>query len=294
MYTIVKRLNCKEMILLKEVQALKDFLFNAKKNRKSIGLVPTMGALHDGHISLITTSTKKCDLTVCSIFVNPTQFNNSNDFEKYPVTIEKDVLLLEKSGCDLLFLPSITEMYPHGIVENIDYNFGEIENLLEGKFRPGHFQGVGQIVHKLLNIVAPDFLFIGQKDFQQCMILKKLVSLIGANTKIEIEETYREKSGLAMSSRNLRLSEQQREQATAIFRMLEFIKNNQQKMMVSTLEKHASDYLLQNGFERIDYVAISNALSLQPLNEIENEIKAVALIAAFIGGIRLIDNMLLN
>ena len=294
MYTIVKRLNCKEMILLKEVQALKDFLLNAKKNRKSIGLVPTMGALHDGHISLITTSTKKCDLTVCSIFVNPTQFNNSNDFEKYPVTIEKDVLLLEESGCELLFLPSIKEMYPEGMNDNPLYDFGEIENLLEGKFRPGHFQGVGQIVHKLLNIVAPDFLFIGQKDFQQCMILKKLVSLIGADTKIEIEETYREKSGLAMSSRNLRLSEQQREQATAIFRMLEFIKNNQQKMMVSALEKHASDYLLQNGFERIDYVTIANALSLQPLNEINNEVKAVALIAAFIGGIRLIDNMLLN
>lgn len=282
------------MILLKEAQALKDFLFNAKKNGKSIGFVPTMGALHDGHISLVTTSIKKCDFTVCSIFVNPSQFNNTNDFEKYPVTIEKDIFLLERSGCNLLFLPTIKEMYPDGMSKIPLYNFGEIENLLEGKYRPGHFQGVGQIVHKLLNIITPDFVFIGQKDFQQCIILKKLVSLIGTHTKIEIEETFREKSGLAMSSRNLRLSEHQRKQATAIFRMLQFIKNNQQKMTVSALEKHAADYLLQNGFEKIDYVSIANAKTLQPLNAIDDHIKAVALIAALIGGIRLIDNMLLN
>ena len=282
------------MILLRESNALKNLIARTKNAGKTIGFVPTMGALHNGHLYLIKKSKQKCDVTVCTIFVNPTQFNNKNDFYKYPVTIENDIFQLEKADCDILFFPSQNEMYPNGILPKTSYNFGEIENLLEGKYRPGHFQGVGQIVHKLIELIAPDYLFVGQKDFQQCIIIKKLIKLIGSSTKLEIEETLREPSGLAMSSRNLRLSETEKERATAIFKALTFIKNNQQNKTVSELELYANELLTSNGFDKIDYISIVKANDLLPIKNIDSQIKTVALVAAFMGGVRLIDNMLLN
>lgn len=259
-----------------------------------MGFVPTMGALHSGHISLIEKSRATCDVTVSSIFVNPTQFNDPKDFEKYPVTIASDILLLENVRCDILFMPSVDEMYPTGTATTNHYDLGEIEFVLEGKFRPRHFQGVCQVVHRLLDIVHPDQLFMGQKDFQQCLVVKQLVRLINLPVKIIIADTFREPSGLAMSSRNLRLNEKQKQEAVAISKMLQYIKDNYTTSDFSQLEKYATDHLLASGFNRVDYVSIADAESLRPASAASKGQKLVALIAAFIGDVRLIDNIVLQ
>jgi pantoate--beta-alanine ligase len=281
------------MIVFKKIEALKKHLQKQKQNGNSTGFVPTMGALHAGHLSLITQSRQKASITVASIFVNPTQFNDANDFEKYPSTIDKDLIQLEKAGCDVVFLPSVKEMYPNGLASSTHYDLGELENILEGKFRPGHFQGVAQVVHRLLEIVEPDFIFIGQKDYQQCMVIKKLAQLIHSPVQVVTSNTYREDSGLAMSSRNLRLSPTLLDQATAINKMLLYTKGNYSKQSTAALQQYATDYLLQNGFDKVDYVAIADANNLQPVttNQPSN---VVVLIAAYIGDVRLIDNMIIS
>src|SRR6188474_765813 len=171
------------MIILKKPNQLHDFLERRRNERKKIGFTPTMGALHAGHVSLVNAAKKQNDLVVCSIFVNPTQFNDPEDFRKYPVSIEKDMLMLEGAGCDVLFLPLIQDIYPSGTKNLKHYELGFLETVLEGKFRPGHFQGVCQIMHRLLEIVLPDNLYLGQKDYQQCLIIKKLIDLIGLDDK---------------------------------------------------------------------------------------------------------------
>jgi pantoate--beta-alanine ligase len=212
------------MTVFKEAAALQTYLAKQQGEGYQIGFVPTMGALHKGHISLVNKSKETAGITVCSIFVNPTQFNDQKDFEKYPVTVGNDIYLLEKAGCDVLFLPSVTEIYPNGTGSAIFYDIGEIENQLEGKYRPGHFQGVCQVVHKLLDIVKPDLLFIGQKDYQQCLVIKRLVELLSFDMDILINETLREPSGLAMSSRNQRLTVEELQKSSAIYNTLQHIK----------------------------------------------------------------------
>jgi pantoate--beta-alanine ligase len=281
------------MILFKEATTLKRHLRQIQQSGKTIGFVPTMGALHEGHISLVSTSKSKSDITICSIFVNPTQFNDPKDYEKYPVTIGHDILLLENINCDILFLPTVNEIYPSGTGSPIYYQLGNIETLLEGKYRPGHFQGVCQVVHKLLDIVNPNLLFMGQKDFQQVIVVKKLVQLINLPVQVLTVPTTRETTGLAMSSRNLRLSEEQKQEATSIFEMLQYIKNNYTTSPVPELEKYVINYLLNHGFKKVDYVAIANAETLQPIDNIKTNETAVVLIAAFIGEIRLVDNVVL-
>ncbi len=282
------------MILFKEAATLSNYLNQLKGQGKTIGFVPTMGALHDGHLSLVESARQQSDLTVCSIFVNPTQFNDAKDFEKYPVTTGNDIYLLEKTGCNIVFLPSVEEIYPDGTTTASYYDLGELETLLEGKYRPGHFQGVCRVVHRLLDIVEPHKFFLGQKDYQQCMALARLVELLQKNIELVISSTKREDNGLAMSSRNMRLSDQQRNDAAAIFKMLNHIKDNLTNQSPQVLEQHATDYLLQHGFSKVDYVSIADAHSLQPLNGNSNDTKAVALIAAFIGDVRLIDNLILR
>src|SRR3982750_10748 len=166
------------MIIFKSSDQISQHIIQQKKSGKKTGFVPTMGALHQGHLSLVECARKENDLTICSIFVNPTQFNNPEDFKLYPVTIEKDLEQLIIGGCDVLFMPSVSEMYPTGQVQK-QYDLGAIENILEGYYRPGHFQGVCQIVDRMLGIVQPDNLYMGQKDFQQCMVIHKLLQLIG-------------------------------------------------------------------------------------------------------------------
>ena len=282
------------MILFKKAKDLQNYLDTHKKQGGKTGFVPTMGALHSGHISLVNRSKKENGITVSSIFINPTQFNDSADFEKYPVTIEKDIALLEIAGCDILFLPSVAEMYPDGTNGTIHYDLGHLETILEGQYRPGHFQGVCMIVHRLLKIVKPDNLYIGQKDYQQCMVIKKLIELIGLDELItlNISPTVREKDGLAMSSRNMRLNEDERLTATDIYQALNIIKDQLKKSDLTALKKQAANSLIEKGFE-VDYVEIADAGNLQLVNQWDGKQKLVALVAAFINKIRLIDNILL-
>lgn len=283
------------MILFKKTGDLRKWLDGQRKKRKKIGFVPTMGALHQGHISLIKSSSKSNQVTVCSIFVNPTQFNDPKDYEKYPVTIEKDIELLENAGCDVLFVPSVAEMYPEGLDLPIHYDLGYLETILEGKFRPGHFQGVCVVVHRLLEKVLPDNLYLGQKDYQQCMVIAKLVELIGLKNEITINicPTLREADGLAMSSRNIRLKEDERKKAVVIFQSLLFIRDNLKEGDLSVLKHEANSLLTKNGF-KTDYIEIAGAKDLSLANEWDGKTKLVAVAAAFLNEVRLIDNMLLN
>lgn len=283
------------MILFKKASALRKHLDAQRKLGKKTGFVPTMGALHEGHISLIQASRKEVDLTICSIFVNPTQFNDPSDFQHYPITTEQDITLLIQAGCEVLFLPDADEIYPDGMVPKLRYALGDMETLLEGKFRPGHFQGVCQVVHRLLDLVKPDALFLGQKDYQQCMVISRLVEQTSSLTPLSIHicPTLRESDGLAMSSRNRRLSESERKQATTIFRVLSTIKERLQPGELATLQQEATTTLDQAGF-RTDYIAIADATTLQPVKEWDGHQKIVALAAAFLGPVRLIDNLPLN
>jgi pantoate--beta-alanine ligase len=252
-----------------------------------------MGALHAGHLSLLAASKLENDLVICSIFINPTQFNNPDDFNHYPVTIEKDTEALVAAGCDALFLPSVNEIYPTGHAKK-HYDLGMLEHVLEGHYRPGHFQGVCEVVDRLLTIVHPDRLYLGQKDYQQCMVIKKMLELTG-RTKPELQfiDTKREQSGLAMSSRNLRLNAGEKEKAKIISEALDYIKQSWPTEETGVIKQNASSMLIKNGFE-IDYVEIADARNLLPLSHYNKDQKAIALVAASINNIRLIDNMLLN
>jgi pantoate--beta-alanine ligase len=231
-------------------------------------------------------------LTVCSIFVNPAQFNDAKDFEKYPSTIEKDIDALEKAGCDVLFLPSVAEIYPNGTQNAKQYHLGYLETVLEGKFRPGHFQGVCLVVDRLLDIIPANSLYLGQKDYQQCMVITKLVEQKKIELDIIICPTLRESDGLAMSSRNVRLKEDERKQALYIYKTLTFINDNLRPGDLETLKQTATQNLSDAGF-KVDYVEIADASTLRLLDSWDGQTKAVAVIAAFLGDVRLIDNMLL-
>lgn len=229
---------------------------------------------------------------MCSIFVNPTQFNNPDDLKNYPVTIEKDIEQLLARHCDVLFLPSVDEMYPAGHQKR-RYPLGAIENKLEGYYRPGHFQGVCEAVDRLLEIVEPDNLYLGQKDYQQCMVIKKLLEIMERENQVQLHivPTVRETDGLAMSSRNLLLNEEQRSLANSIFKELSFIKENLSNHSLDELKTTAKDHLSQKGFN-VDYVEIANAADLSTATDINN--KLIALAAAATGKVRLIDNLILN
>lgn len=283
------------MILFKKTADLHNYIEEQHKKKLQTGFVPTMGALHAGHISLIKKSVAENDLTISSIFVNPTQFNDLKDFKKYPVTIEKDIYQLETSDCDVLFLPSVEEIYPTGTGQKQMFDLGYLETVLEGKFRPGHFQGVCMVMEILLKTVLPNNLYLGQKDYQQCMVIKRLIGLLKLDKEIKLNicPTLRESDGLAMSSRNIRLNEQERQNATAIYRSLLYIKEYIKHKEISELKKEAEKILTAKGF-RIDYIEIADANSLELINKWDGKRKIVALIAAFMNEVRLIDNMLMN
>lgn len=260
---------------------------------RSIGFVPTMGALHTAHIRLVDHSATMCDITVCSIFVNPTQFNDPSDYNKYPVSLESDIHMLEASKASVLFVPTVIEIYTEGVSSLEQHDLGYLETLLEGKFRPGHFQGVTQVMSRLLKIVEPDYLFMGQKDYQQCMVIKKLLSQLNQNITLITYPTVREKDGLAMSSRNVRLSVEQKAKAPLIYQTLLEIKSKIAPGNLDKLKQDAAAKLTNGGF-RVEYVEIADADTLQPYDEWNGNAQLVALIAAFMGEVRLIDNMLLN
>jgi pantoate--beta-alanine ligase len=267
------------------------FVLFQKALHKSLGLVPTMGALHNGHLSLLKESKKLNSITIASIFVNPTQFNNPNDLLNYPRTIESDILQLENAGCDALFLPDENEMY--GENENWDYNIGGIDDDLEGANRPGHFKGVSQIVYKLLNCIPADSAFFGQKDFQQFLVIKKMVSDFNMPIQLYSCPIVREKDGLALSSRNIHLSEKERQNALVLFNTLNFIKENFKSLDYNTLIEEAESKISETKGVKFAYLAIRDrdTLSLLKPNQFKN---TIALVAAIVGNTRLIDNMMLD
>jgi pantoate--beta-alanine ligase len=277
------------MILFKEIFTLKKQLLIYKEAGKRIGFVPTMGALHQGHISLIREAKKNNDIVVCSIFVNPTQFNNPTDLAKYPKTIEADIDKLTLADCDILFLPEVKEMYKDG-EQTKHYELGYLENILEGKHRPGHFQGVCIIVDKLLNAVKPNNIYMGRKDYQQCMVVQAMLQTEKHATKLQICETVREQDGLAMSSRNMRLNETERKQALRIIESLKLVKENIKPGNLLMLKEEAINFLLNNGY-KVDYIEIADASNLTLVNEWDGKQKLVVLVAAFLNEVRLIDNI---
>jgi len=280
------------MLIFTTKKELDTHLSSLRENAKRIGLIPTMGALHQGHISLLDYIKEFCDIRVCSIFVNPTQFNNPEDLEKYPRPIEKDIKKLEQAKCDVLFMPEVGEMYADGEEWHID--LGGIDSILEGAFRPGHFQGVTQVVSKLFNIIKPDVACFGQKDYQQYLVIKKMVQLLDLPVEIKACPVIREESGLAMSSRNVRLSDEGRQQALSIYKSLNYLK---QHITCNSFEKvriEAIQILKEAGEAELEYFEICDPEDLKPVANCEVKRTVIALIAVWIDGVRLIDNMLIE
>ena len=278
------------MQIFNSISSLQEFLKAVRQKGHTIGFVPTMGALHTGHLSLIEASKKQNNLTVCSVFVNPTQFNNAHDLSVYPRTLEADCQMLDSVGCDAVFAPSAEEMYPR--LPNIKFDFGDLERVMEGQFRSGHFNGVGIVVAKLFNIVQPDNAYFGQKDLQQCAVVNRLVKDLSFPLTLNICPTQREMDGLAMSSRNRNLSPEQRADAPYIYEAL-------QKVVELLKEKKSSDevktfvnqyFKALSNFE-LEYFEIADFETLQPINELSKG-KTALCIAAFMGKTRLIDNVI--
>ncbi len=282
------------MKIFKKINDIKAFLEIKRQQNISIGFLPTMGALHPGHLSLLAQCQNTAQLSVASIFVNPTQFNSAGDLEKYPRTIAQDIEALYTAGCNVLFYPDVAKMYPSGEMTTF-YDLGTLEKIFEGVFRPGHFQGVCQVVNKLFHIIQPHHVFFGQKDYQQCMVIKKLIQLTPAfaHIHIHIVPTLRETGGLAMSSRNLLLSHDEKQKAENIFKTLQYIKQHLTQGNLQPLLHQAFHQLEQAGLEP-DYVAIADAQTLNPITNWDGQQPLVALVAAFLGATRLIDNLVLT
>ena len=273
------------------IKSLQVFLKSERLAGKSVGLVPTMGALHNGHLSLIEAANQQNQLTVCSIFVNPTQFNNAQDLAVYPRTLDADCQMLESAGCNAVFAPSVDEMYPQ--LPNLKFDFGDLERVMEGKFRPGHFNGVGIVVSKLFNIIQPDHAYFGQKDLQQCAVINRLAKDLSFALTLNICPTQRESDGLAMSSRNRNLSTEQRNSAPEIYKSLQqacdLLKN---KKSGEETKQFVADYLSKVKGIDLEYFEISDFETLQPINQLSED-KTALCIAAFMGKTRLIDNVII-
>ncbi|MCP2519123.1 pantoate--beta-alanine ligase [Candidatus Aminicenantes bacterium AC-335-B20] len=280
------------MKTVKTIEEMKKIIKSLKEEKKVIGFVPTMGYLHEGHLSLIRESVKKVDRTIVSIFVNPTQFGPGEDYDRYPRDIERDKRLLEKEKVDYLFHPSVEEMYPPGYKTYVEVI--ELQDKLCGRSRPGHFRGVCTIVLKLFNIIQPNIAFFGQKDAQQAIIIKRMVRDLNLDVEIKVMPIVREKDGLAMSSRNTYLSPEERKQATVLYRSLQLAKELIEKgeksseLIISEMKK----LIETEPSAKIDYVEIVDLEELNPIKEIKNE--ALIALAVYIGNTRLIDNIIVN
>src|SRR5690242_5695389 len=274
------------MIIFKRANDLSRYLETRKEEGQSIGFVPTMGALHQGHLSLLKRCNETADVSVCSIFVNPVQFNNPEDLKKYPKNISSDIEMFEENDCAVLFLPDEDEIYPDETSKQKHFELGDLETKLEGKFRPGHFQGVCTVMEILLKIVKPGFLFLGQKDYQQCLVIRRLVKQLNLDAEIVICPIVREESGLAMSSRNLRLGENNRKVAAQLHKELEWIKENFPKQDFKILKEQAINRLENNGF-KVEYLELAQTADLSSVTNYHENEELILLIAAFISGIRL-------
>lgn len=283
------------MLLFKRNSDLNEYIAKKRAEGIKIGFVPTMGALHAGHISLIKLSRNKAEITICSIFVNPTQFNDPSDYEKYPNTLRSDVDLLANAGCDVLFLPTITEIYPEGLdLPNSPIPLNGLDKQLEGASRPGHFQGVAQVVKRLLDLVKPDLLFLGQKDFQQVLIIKKMIRHFQIPVEVVRAAIVREENGLAMSSRNVRLSKDAREKVGVIYEALSHVKEHYGKIECDVLIARAKEMILEKlEGATIDYLLIADSETLMETDSNNNREK-VLLAAVWVEGVRLLDNLILT
>jgi pantoate--beta-alanine ligase len=272
---------------------LKDCLLDYKTNKKTIGFVPTMGALHQGHLSLIEKAKQKNDIVVVSIFVNPTQFNNIEDLEKYPKTIENDIQLLTSASCDILFSPSVAEIYPKNVASE-KFNFEGLEHQMEGKFRDGHFDGVGTVVKALFEIITPKKAYFGQKDFQQLQIVKKMVEKHHLPVKVKGCPIYREEDGLAMSSRNARLPKEERSIAPFIYKTLQKIQQKFDTKNISEINEWLENEFKKQPLLTLEYFTIADEKTLKRIDSKEAGKKYRAFIAVFSGNVRLIDNIRLK
>lgn len=287
------------MLIFKKVADLREWL---DRQNTPVGFAPTMGALHEGHLELIRMAKREGCVAVASIFVNPTQFNDPKDLEKYPRTPEKDAALLLTAACDALFIPSVEEVYPPGLELTIDLDFKQLDQVMEGEFRPGHFKGMATVVNRLLDIVRPDKLYMGQKDFQQLSIVRDMIRQLELPVELVMCPTVREPDGLAMSSRNVRLSPEMRAAAPAIHQTLQWAKKAlQADMQVDEIQEKAMQKLTDAGF-RPEYFEIVDGVTLKPIrphgallfrHETGFAGPIVACTAVFAGDVRLIDNLML-
>ncbi len=277
------------MEIVKTSKEIQDIVLKHKANGEQLGFVPTMGALHEGHLSLIKQSRQSCDLTFCSIFVNPTQFNDNEDFEKYPRTVEADLELLELAGCNYAFVPSVEEIYPEQKPHQLKID--HLTNVMEGKFRPGHFDGVVQVVSRLFELLPVHKAFFGQKDFQQLAIIQEMVKQLNMDIDIVSCPIVREESGLAMSSRNERLTTQERAEASIIYQTLKEIKANYKEHSVQEWQEKVRQTISQTEYCRLEYIEMVDSKSLQAISNWNDGQEIAICIAVFCGNVRLIDNI---
>ena len=278
------------MQLLTTLANLKAYVRVRQTAGQSLGLLPTMGALHEGHLSLLTRSRAANDATVCSVFVNPIQFNNPDDLARYPRTLKADCALLEAAGCDAVFAPTAAEMYPQPPI--VRFDFGPLERVMEGRFRPGHFNGVGVVVAKLFHLVQPDRAYFGQKDLQQCLVVKRMVEDLSFPLQLVICPTRREADGLAMSSRNRNLTSGQRAVAPQLYQTLLKANEALKTRPAEAVQRQMAQELADNLNFTLDYFEIADPATLEPLTGLLDGRPAAICVAAFVGTTRLIDNVL--
>lgn len=283
------------MIICKTREEISAAVENIRKQNRSLGFIPTMGALHQGHISLVKKSVSENDCTAVSIFVNPTQFNNPNDLKTYPRTVEADIALLEKNGADIAFVPSVEAMYPEGL-ENVteSYDFGPIGQVMEGAARPGHFNGVGIVVHRLFELVPADRAYFGMKDFQQIAIIREMVRQRNINIEIIPCPIVREEDGMALSSRNTRLNPEQREQAVQISQTLFKAEKLAKTYSVAELKDFVISTVNAVPLLDVEYFEIVNGYTMQPISSWNEAEWVVGCITVNVGDVRLIDNITLK
>ncbi|GAA4159160.1 pantoate--beta-alanine ligase [Chryseobacterium ginsenosidimutans] len=282
------------MEVLKSKKVLQDFIERQKEMGKKIGFAPTMGALHNGHLSLYKIAREENDLVVSSIFVNPTQFNNPEDLEKYPRDINRDVLILKNSGLvDAVYIPEVTDIYPEK-TESQSYNFDGLENEMEGKSRPGHFDGVGTVVEELFNQVKPDNAYFGEKDFQQLAIIKKMVENKKLPVKIKGVPIYRAENGLALSSRNQRLHEDRKEDSKVIYETLKKVNEWFRVLTISEIKQRVQDIFDNQRGMQLEYFLIADENTLKETDFFYKDRNFRAFIVVIVDGVRLIDNMHLD